>query len=327
MISIVIPCKFLWAIPVQTADEKWAIRRWKTVASGLQSHKAEGWEGRGADKGCHFNSLCCNWLHFRSAVPHLNLFLPLNPSRSVCTEQGNSTHSSVQLCQGSLSPSILQTSPKAQAEKHQESNFWMLLLPALLQIHSGKYTELRVFFILIRCPSLASESWNNWKLLWIPLSAREKRGAVLSRVSSYIVINTGGGYKKDFTTGKSLPRWEEQWDGDAFLGRKSEPCCWRALCPFKSCTREMHGSVLGVQQRICHGVGNIQHWWNFQNSSPWTCSSEICWCSQTEPLRGCCWARWLKGSAEGCWQSLIFISSSLVAPWSLSNKQSWFALR
>lgn len=56
---------------------------------------------------------------------------------------------------------------------------------------------------------------------------------MLSKVSSYIVINSGGGYKKDFTTGKSLPRCEEQRD-DAFSGRKSEPCHCRAPCPYKS---------------------------------------------------------------------------------------------
>lgn len=79
---------------------------------------AEGREGRGAVQRCHFNSLCCNRLHFRSTVSHLYLFFFfLSPHRSVCPEQGNIIHSSVQLSQGRLSSpfskSVLQHNRKA----------------------------------------------------------------------------------------------------------------------------------------------------------------------------------------------------------------------
>lgn len=83
---------------------------------GCKATKQRG-EWRRAVQGCHFNSLCCNWLHFRSTVPHLNLFLFVNSCRSVCTEGENIIHSSMQLSQGWLSShfskSALQSSRKA----------------------------------------------------------------------------------------------------------------------------------------------------------------------------------------------------------------------
>lgn len=107
------PLSFYESIPVQAADKKWPMKKKnKTQACGLQRG-----EWRRAVQGCLFNALCCNWLHFRSTVPHLNLFLFVSSCRSVCTEGENVIHSSMLLSQGWLSShfseSVLQAGRKA----------------------------------------------------------------------------------------------------------------------------------------------------------------------------------------------------------------------